>query len=76
MGTGGKWQLGCSEIDQFGSRGNVVFELFSTETHKGYVAIDDVRMDTSMACPVNGKLMSLYLGIKENASMFVFIFHF
>lgn len=59
VGTGGTWQLGSSEVGKFGSHGNVVFEVFSTASRKGYVAIDDVKMDTYEACPLHGKFMLL-----------------
>ncbi|MPC59450.1 MAM and LDL-receptor class A domain-containing protein 1 [Portunus trituberculatus] len=55
LGTGGMWQLGASEVGRFGSHGNAVFEVFSSAIHRGYVAIDDVKMENSKMCPVDGR---------------------
>lgn len=55
MGTGGSWQLGASEIYNFDSYGNVVFEVIPTGGATGYLAIDDIKIDSSLECSVHGK---------------------
>lgn len=59
MGTGGSWQLGAGEVEKYGSHGTLVFEVFSSASRRGYVAIDDVKLDSSEMCPVDGKFMLL-----------------
>ena len=60
----GSWQLGANEIGKFASHGNAVFEVFSSASHWGYVAIDDVKIDNSKMCPVDGKFLFLELLIE------------
>lgn len=50
-----EWQLGSGELSTFGSKGHVVFQAFSGATPYGYVAIDDVKVDDSVNCPVHGE---------------------
>lgn len=59
VGAGGTWQLGSKDIQGLGSHGNVVFEVYSTASAIGYLAIDDISIDSSSECPVHGKSVSL-----------------
>lgn len=56
VGTDGMWTLGAGEVQGLGNNGNTVFEVYSTASGTGYVAIDDIRVDASPDCPINGKL--------------------
>ncbi|XP_071520606.1 MAM and LDL-receptor class A domain-containing protein 1-like [Panulirus ornatus] len=54
VGTGMDWQLGAGEVADFGSSGHVIFQIFSGGTPYGYIAIDDIKLDDSQSCPIQG----------------------
>lgn len=55
MNGGLEWRMGAAELASYNSRGRVVFEALCSQYTFGFLAIDDISVDSRLNCPVHGK---------------------
>ncbi|KAK7069138.1 hypothetical protein SK128_025177 [Halocaridina rubra] len=53
FGSGPVWRLGSGKIIQ-ANKGRIIFEAYSSGTYNGYVAVDDIKLQEILGCPVHG----------------------